>query len=231
MSSGIDDGTPSAANSIPRPWAWLELAAQAADGGHEPQLLELRRVQLVREVMHGGGQLLDPARQFLHPPVEQGTGPGRVLGEEVQLHGDEGQALVQVVVQLAGDPPAFRFLGLEQPAGQRPQLALALPQDLLRPPPVRPFQQQADDQQGLGDAKDDGPDDLPPVEVPEARRLVQDDAAGRQPLLGDAPPLQLTPVEHGRVLGRSGEADAFGFFAGQDAVTRCPPRSRPRPRS
>ena len=42
-------------------------------------------------------------------------------------------------MQLAGDPPALRFLGLEQPAGQGPQLALALPQALLRPPPVRPF--------------------------------------------------------------------------------------------
>ena len=30
-----------------------QFLAQAADGGHEPQLLELRRVQVVRQVMHG----------------------------------------------------------------------------------------------------------------------------------------------------------------------------------
>ena len=255
-------------------------------------------------------------------------------------------------MQLAGDPPPFRFLRLEQPAGQRPQLALALPHDLLRPlplgdvddrrqderplggpdrvqpdlhrelgpvlappeqlparahraarrrveelvaqggvsvsrrwrhqdlhrlaeqlvrlvteeglrlvvgqgdpavpshhdhpvgggrdhlpesrfraTPVRPFDQQADDQEGLGGAKDDGPDDPPPVEVPEARRPVQDDAAVRQATLGDAPPPQLTPVEHVGVCGRSGGGDAFRASRPPGSGPRPAPRSRPRPRS
>ena len=153
----------------------------------------------------------------LHPLAEQGAGPGRVLAEEVQVDGQEGQALVQVVVQLAGDPPAFRFLGLEQPAGQAPQLALALAQALLRPSPIRTFHQQADDQQGLSGANGDRTDDLPFVEIPEARRLIQDDRLGRQPLLSDAPAFQLRPVDHGRVLGRFGEPMLSGSWPAKTA--------------
>ena len=72
--------------------------------------------------MHFGGQLLDSTRQIVHPLAEQGTGHWRVLAEQVQLDGQECQALVQVVVQLKGDASAFRFLGQQQPAGQRSQL-------------------------------------------------------------------------------------------------------------
>ena len=49
-----------------------QFLAQAADGGHESQLLQLRRVQLVRQVMHGRRQLLDPGRQLLQAPAELG---------------------------------------------------------------------------------------------------------------------------------------------------------------
>ena len=48
--------------------------------------------------MHFGGQLLDSTRQLVHPLAQQGTGHWRVLAEQVQVDGQERQALVQVVV-------------------------------------------------------------------------------------------------------------------------------------
>ena len=67
-----------------------QLLAQASDGGHEPQLLELRRVQFGRQVMNGGRQSFDPILNLLYPSGELNAGFRRPLAEEVQVHRQEG---------------------------------------------------------------------------------------------------------------------------------------------
>ncbi len=52
----------------------------------------------------------------------------RLLAEEIQVHGQKGQALVKVVVQFARDSPPFGFLRMDEPAGQHLQFALTLSQ-------------------------------------------------------------------------------------------------------
>ena len=60
--------------------------------------------------------MFDLGQQLPHPCTELVRLRG-LLAEEIHLDGQERQALAQVVVQLARDPPGLVLLGLEQPAG------------------------------------------------------------------------------------------------------------------
>ena len=61
--------------------------------------------------MNDRGELFDPVQHLPHSLGERGAGPRGLLAEEVQMHGQQRQALVQVVVQLAGDPSASQIPG------------------------------------------------------------------------------------------------------------------------
>lgn len=69
-----------------------QLAAEATDGRDEPQLLQLRRMQPVRQAVHRGGQLPRSGQQSLQAPAELGRRCRGVLSEELHLHGQEGKA-------------------------------------------------------------------------------------------------------------------------------------------
>src|SRR5215470_6702874 len=108
-----------------------QLPAEAADRRDEPQLLQLGRVQLVRQVVHGRGQLSGSSHQLLQAAAELICRCRRVLAEELHFHGQERQALVQIVVELASNPPRFGLLSDKEPAGQRPKLGRPHPHALL----------------------------------------------------------------------------------------------------
>ena len=93
--------------------------------GGDRDILQQAAVRLADDQpMNDRGELFDLVQHLPHSLGERGAGPRGLLAEEVQMHGQQRQALVQVVVQLAGDPSVPRFLGLEQPPGQGPQLVL-----------------------------------------------------------------------------------------------------------
>ena len=78
--------------------------------------------------------LLDPVRQLLHPLAEAGhrTRAASGRGGPVPRPGGPGPGSGRRAAR--GRSAALRLLGLEQPAGQGPQFALALPQ--VPPPPL-----------------------------------------------------------------------------------------------
>src|SRR5215470_5580700 len=91
----------------------IQLVAEARDRGGEPQLLELRRMELMRKLVHRRRQLPDVAQQLAYPGPELALGLRGLLAQEIHLHGQECQPLAEVVVQLARDAPRFTFLRLE----------------------------------------------------------------------------------------------------------------------
>ena len=66
-----------------------EFPAQATHGGDQTELLQFRRVQIVRETMHGGRHLLHSRREFLHPSGNRGARGGWLLAEHFQLDGQQ----------------------------------------------------------------------------------------------------------------------------------------------
>ena len=65
----------------------------------------------------------------------------------------------------------------------------------LGPLPCAALVQEPDNQERLDGQHADGAEHRAPVFLPQARSAIAHDAAWRQPALGDAPPLQLAPVE------------------------------------
>src|SRR5262249_15946896 len=149
-----------------------QLMAKASDRSCEPQLLQLRRMELMRELVDRRRQLPDLAQQLLHPRAEVACRLGGLLAQQIHFNGQQGHPLAGVVVQLTGNPPRFTFLGLEQPAGQTPELDLAQPQFLLRLPPMRHLNEQSHDECRLEDEETDRANDLPVVELPESRLSI-----------------------------------------------------------
>src|SRR5262249_58742402 len=149
--------------------AVIQLVTKARDRGGEPQLLELRRMELMRQLVHRRRQLSDVTQQFLYPGPELAHGLRGLLAQEIQRHGQERQPLAEVVVQLARYPPRLTFLRLEQAPGQAAKLDLAQPQLPHRLPAVRHFNAQADAERRLENEKVDAAADVPPAEIPATR--------------------------------------------------------------
>src|SRR2546427_343313 len=98
-----------------------QLPAEIADRRHESELLQLRRMELVRQVVHGRRQVFDLGQQLLYPCAELARCLRGLLAEEIHPDRQERQALAQVVVQLTRDPPGFALPCLEQSAGEYPK--------------------------------------------------------------------------------------------------------------
>src|SRR3989475_11965384 len=151
-----------------------QLPAEIADRRHESELLQLRRMELVRQVVHGRRQVFDLGQQLLYPCAELARCLRGLLAEEIHPDGQERQALAQVVVQLARDPPGFVLPGLEQSAGEYPQLHLAPAEPvfcLLAQTDIRDRRQDERPGAGLGRAQRDLHRELasvfaPPEELP-----------------------------------------------------------------
>src|SRR5215470_713853 len=115
----------------------LDFVTVPAQGRDEAGLLEDARVQVVREVAHAFRDVAD----LLAQSAELFARPTRRLGlplEHAEGDGDRGQVLAHVVVQLAGDPPPFLFLGGHELTGEMADLLRALPRRALRMlPPER----------------------------------------------------------------------------------------------
>src|SRR5437867_11480319 len=95
-----------------------QLSAEVADRCHESELLQLRRMKSVRQVVHGRRQMFDLGQQLLYSCAELARCLRGLLTQEIHLHREERQTLAQVVVQLTRDAPGLVLLGLEQPAGR-----------------------------------------------------------------------------------------------------------------
>src|SRR5437867_30543 len=165
-----------------------QLPAEVADRRHESELLQLRRMELVRQVVHGRRQVFDLGQQLVHPCAELARCLRRLLAEEIHPDRQERQALAQIVVQLTRDPPSFVLLGLEQSAGEDPQLHLAPPQPFF----------------GLlaqADIRDRGQDERPRAGLRRAQRDLHRELASVF-----APPEELPPCPHETDLGRGGKS-------------------------
>ena len=92
-----------------------------------------------------------------------------------------------------------------------------LPVLLVRPSAARPLCEQRNDQPRLEGEDPNGTDDVPVVQIPEARLPEADITARRQARRADAPTPQLTPVEHGHVRADARHGDLLGSFASQNA--------------
>src|SRR5881628_2974687 len=80
-----------------------QLPAEAADRRHESELLQLRRMKLVRQAVHRRRQVPDLGQQLLYSCAELARFWG-LLAQQIHLHRQEREALAQVVVQLTCDP-------------------------------------------------------------------------------------------------------------------------------
>src|SRR5262245_53830686 len=88
--------------------AVIQLVTKARDRRGEPQLLELRRMELMRQLVHRRRQLSDVTQQFLYPGTELAHGLRGLLANEFQRHGQERKPLTRVVEHDARDPPRDR---------------------------------------------------------------------------------------------------------------------------
>ena len=91
-------------------------SAVALRGRDQPQLLDLGRVQLVRKLVHVGRQLPELGRQA--PGPRPSLNVGLAAPEQLHLHREDRQPLVDVVVQVARNPSPFIFLRGNQTAGE-----------------------------------------------------------------------------------------------------------------
>ncbi len=74
------------------------------------------------ELRHPPAQGLERLGQWI---LSVAFGAARALDEGGDLEAEGGEALFEVVMELAADAPALVFLGVEQPAGQSVQLVAA----------------------------------------------------------------------------------------------------------
>ena len=76
-------------------------------------------MELIRQTVHIIRQRDDPFTKLSKPRNRGGPGPGEIAFECFDLEGEQGETLVDVVVQLARDTPAFVFLHRQQPCCER----------------------------------------------------------------------------------------------------------------
>ena len=123
--------------------------------------------------------------------------------QSVDADRDIRQLLADVVVQIAGDVGARRFLGVDEAAGHVPdaivagaQRRFARPDRVVGAAQPRALPQQPGDQQQLRDHDDDRRHDVGAVQFPRGRHAEADVRARGKQRLVDAPAPQLPPVEH-----------------------------------
>ena len=120
------------------------------------------------------------------------------------LDGDRhaGQLLADVVVEIAGDVRARRFLRVDQTSGQLPDPLVARSNRRLTcqdrffgATPSGSLHEESGDRQQLRGDHDDRADDVPAIGFPHGRREESDLRFRWQPRRVDAPSLDLAPVE------------------------------------
>src|SRR4030095_7413235 len=111
----------------------------------------------------------DLTHQLLYADIELGGRLWRLLAQELHLHGQERQPLAQVVVQLARDPPRFLFLSMQEPPGQSSKRDLADTEILFCSLTVHHLDEERHDQRRLQGEERRSADDLPPIQIPQAR--------------------------------------------------------------
>jgi hypothetical protein len=101
----------------------LELVAMARQRGHEPEVLQAVRIQIVRKAAHG---VREGHRQVLqgHDRCVQRSGIlcGETAPECTQLQRDAGDLLTDRVVQVARHTAPFGFLVRDQARNERVQV-------------------------------------------------------------------------------------------------------------
>ena len=90
-------------------------------------------MQAVRHAVYVCGQLYHTVLELSQPVADRRRLRTQVLLEFASFDGEGGQALGQVVVQLASQPPPFLFLRGEQFPGELLQCIVALPEVGLAP--------------------------------------------------------------------------------------------------
>ena len=89
----------------------------APHGGLKAEGLELGRVEPVRELVHLGRNLRRPRAQLSHRLRKRDLVRWR-HGHGLDLDGEKGELLAEVVVQLAGNPPPLLLLSRQEAAAQ-----------------------------------------------------------------------------------------------------------------
>src|SRR5215831_5642062 len=204
-----------------------QLVAQARDRRREPELLQLRRVELMRELVYRRRQLPHLAQEIPYAGAELAHGLRGLLAQQIHLDRQQRQPLAEVVVELARDPPRFVLLRLEQPASQLAKLGLAQPQIPFRLPAVPHLNEQGHDQRRLENEERSGADDVPAVQIPEPWLAVTHNGRGGQSRLAEAPAPQLSPIHHVLVRAGGGSRDRLRALSGENPQTqarRVPPR-------
>ena len=137
--------------------------------------------------------MLDPARPVLGGDdlVEEGGPAVELLGRVPRDAEARGR---HVGEGLVGPAPVLPVVG---ELGDGAVALLGFAQAGLGGDPALPREEERADQDGLADQHGEGQQERPPVLSPQVRLAEEHDAALRQTRLGDAPPPQLAPVEHG----------------------------------
>lgn len=116
--------------------------------------------------------------------------------EQLEIEFQDGQLLVDVVVQLACDAGALRFLRGEQLSAHFTDAHHALAQRPLRAPTPRAMHDESDNQRGLDGQQGRSTEDVPTIAIPGAGLAELDDTAGRQQPAVERPPIELPHIEH-----------------------------------
>ena len=172
--------------------------------GRQAEQAQRRRMEIVRQpanaverVVHLAIEIFEDLLRFRIRDVA-GAGP-----ESIDADRHVGQLLADVVVQIAGDVGARRFLGVDEPPRHLPdaivagaQRRLARADGVVGAAQPRALPQQPGDQQQLRDHYHDRRHDVGAVQFPRGRHLETNVRARREPRLIDAPAPQLPPVEY-----------------------------------
>jgi hypothetical protein len=90
----------------------------------------------------------------------------------------------------------------------------------FRHAPATALNQQCEDQSALRSDEQNRTSNVPQIEIPEAQFTKPDDRPRRQPVLRNAPPAQLPPVEHVDVRADFRDRDIRGGLSLEDAQSQ-----------
>src|SRR5450432_4941552 len=92
-----------------------ELLAETLHGGDQAEVLQFWRVELVGQRPNIGGYLHRLFTKLADPAEDFGARIGDAFSEAVEFHGQQPEALIDVIVKVSGNAAAFLLLGINQP--------------------------------------------------------------------------------------------------------------------
>src|SRR5262245_64064555 len=97
-----------------------QLSAEMTGGDRKPEIIQLGRMQLVRDPLDVSGKGRDFVVDTSHLVAHVDGALGQLFAQPRQLYTDERHPLADIVMELSGDARALLLLRRDKPARQIP---------------------------------------------------------------------------------------------------------------